>query len=132
MNVSDIFDENESKAYVSEHNQRFNFNISDQCRLYHYDKTIGVRLGVFFDHIDYDVFNEGNGILVSSENTYAFLEEIQTPQLSIKVYALNFDNDKYEQIDLGKQKIFHKRNHSSASTFKPRWRNSNCCKVCSW
>ncbi len=106
MNISDIFDEVESKAYVSEHKQRFNFTISDQCRLYHYDKTIGVRLGVFFDHVDYDVFDEEAPTNVVSENTYGFLEDLQGLQMSLKVYALNFDNNQYEQLDLGEESAF--------------------------
>lgn len=106
MNISDIFDEVESKVYVSEHKQRFSFTISDQCRLYHYDKTIGVRLGVFFDHVDYDVFDEETPTNVVSENTYGFLEDLQGLQMSLKAYTLNFDNNQYEQLDLGEESAF--------------------------
>lgn len=110
MNISEIFDEDESKAYVSEHGQRFNFTLSSQCRLYHYDKTIGVRLGVYFDHVNNDIFDEEGGAIASEENSYGFLEDVQGLQMNVKVYAFNFDTNGYEFIDLGGESAFSVEN----------------------
>lgn len=128
MNISEIFDEDESKAYVSEHGQRFNFTLSNQCRLYHYDKTIGVRLGVYFDHVNNDIFDDEAGTVVSEENSYGFLEDIQGLQMNVKVYAFNFDTNDYEFIDLGGESAFpveNKRYFTKEVILKPQHLNQD-------
>lgn len=128
MNISEIFDEDESKAYVSEHGQRLNFTLSNQCRLYHYDKTIGVRLGVYFDHVNNDIFDEEGGAVVSEENSYGFLEDVQGLQMNVKVYAFNFDTNGYEFIDLGGESAFpveNKRYFTKEVILRPQHLNQD-------
>ena len=69
-----------------------------------------MRLGIYFDHVNNDIFDEEGGAVVSEENSYGFLEDVQGLQMNVKVYAFNFDTNGYEFIDLGGESAFSVEN----------------------
>lgn len=91
MNIKDIFGEENSECYFNENGQRLAFSLSNQCRLYRYDKKIGVCLSVYFDHIDEMQLDDAlSQQPVVSDINYGFDVSVPGPQIAIKVLAHNY------------------------------------------
>ena len=102
MKASDIFDEDPSKVYASTHGQRICFSLSSVCRRYHYDKTLGLTLGIYLDHVDPIRLHEELALTPErGEDTY-LCEDTRGPQLIACFQAYNFDTGMYEQLLDGK------------------------------
>lgn len=102
MKASDIFDEDPSKAYVSTHGQRICFSLSSVCRRYHYDKTLGLTLGVYLDHADSFLLHD-KLVLTPERSEVEFpCNDFSGPQLIARFQAYNFENGNYEVLLDGK------------------------------
>lgn len=102
MKASDIFDEDPSKAYVSTHGQRICFSLSSVCRRYHYDKTLGLTLGVYLDHTDSFLLHD-KLVLAPERSEVEFpCNDFNGPQLIACFQAYNFETGDYETLLEGK------------------------------
>lgn len=107
MNINDIFDDNGRRAYVSVNGQRFAFTVSEECKKYYFDKTLGVYLNIYFDHIDIDLIqSELEGIKDTYQTGIDYSLEIAGPQLTIKPYAFNVETNQYDLLNVNGETFF--------------------------
>lgn len=102
MKASDIFDEDPSKAYVSTHGQRICFSLSSVCRRYHYDKTLGLTLGVYLDHTDSFLLHDKLSLTPERSEVEFPCNDFNGPQLIARFQAYNFETGDYETLLDGK------------------------------
>lgn len=102
MKTSDIFDEDPSKAYVSTHGQRICFSLSSVCRCYHYDKTLGLTLGVYLDHTDSFALHDELALTPERSESDFPGNVSNGPQLIARFQAFNFETGDYEVLLDGK------------------------------
>ena len=58
MRDEDIFGNDDFEIAISYANTRFKFALARKCKLYNYDKEIGVNFSVYFDNVDKISFND--------------------------------------------------------------------------
>ena len=100
MKADEIFINDNSREDVYKYNQRFSFSLSNECRLYRYEKKIGVYLSIYFDSFDFSTLKEhflsSRTKLKSDECHYSS----SNPYIKLRAYAFNYDTQQYERIEI--------------------------------
>lgn len=65
MKFDEIFNINENEYFDSVRGMRYSISLDDCCRIYKYDKKVGVNLNVFVDHLESDTYVPENYHIVT-------------------------------------------------------------------
>lgn len=98
MKFSDIFVNDESVVDISIYNQRISFKGGDKCRIYRFDKKIGVPLSLYCDYYDEPELN--NHLTSNMVNSDVINNYMIGTYVYVEVEAKNVDTGTYEKIDL--------------------------------
>ena len=96
MREEDIFGENEFETFDTFLDNRFSFALARKCRLYRYDKLIGINFSVYADKIDQDSIIE-LPFIGTKETDFMMEDDIY---LSVVVEAYDYTNNKF--VGIGK------------------------------
>lgn len=93
MKEEEIFGSEPYETFVSFEDCRFQFALARRCRLYRYDKLVGINFSVFFDHLDEDAIRNLPYVSVS-EGCY----DEEDIYLDVSVKGLNHTNNRFEDL----------------------------------
>ena len=97
MKFEDIISKDESRADFALYGQRFSFHAEDQCRIYRFEKKLGVNLSLYCDHFDEELYSHLNVPF----NDQDILDNGKTgTYILVQVRALNVETGDYEDIEL--------------------------------
>ena len=93
MKEEDIFGQEPYETFISFKNCRFQFALSRRCRLYRYEKLLGINFSVFFDHIDEET--------IRNLPSFSYGTDPSVPDdiyLEVEVKALNHNDKKFHEL----------------------------------
>ena len=95
MNDEEIFGQNQYENFINHNGNRVCFALSRRCRLYKYDKKIGVNLSLYTDYISNELFDDF--YLSVSEPCECFFDTVYVIYADVNVY--NFSTNSFEKLD---------------------------------
>ena len=90
MKKEDIFGTETNSFYACTNGIKYTIQLDNRCRLYRYEKKIGVLLGCFTKSINPDILNE-----LLYDDSSCILESIK---LTAQVNVYNFEKQQFEKL----------------------------------
>ena len=97
MKFEEIIEQVESRADFALYGQRFSLIAGNKCRIYRFEKKLGVHLTMYCDHQDPSLSDYAT---TSQENQDFSSVKGEGPFMIVKVEALNVETNEFEQIEL--------------------------------